>query len=59
LSPAGRRTEKRHPLPADVLTASTNGRVTVKFVSKVWVAGGVYGVRLMRPASANDRPQNP
>lgn len=39
--------EKRYPLPADIL-ATTDGRVTIKFVAKVWVAGGVYDVRLMK-----------
>ena len=32
----------------DVLAAAANGRITVKFATKVWVAGGVYDVRLMR-----------
>jgi hypothetical protein len=45
----GKFFDKRYPIPADVLTAATNGRVTIKFDAKVWVAGGVYDVRLMRP----------
>jgi len=40
--------ERRYPIPAAVLQAAANGRVTVKFVAKVWVAGGVYDVRLMK-----------
>lgn len=44
--------EKRYAIPADVLTAAANGRVTIKFVAKVWVAGGVFDVRLMKPVRA-------
>lgn len=51
----GKFFEKHYPLPADVLAATTNGRVIIKFASKVWVAGGVYNVRLMRP-DASDVP---
>jgi DUF1680 family protein len=40
--------EKRYPIPAEVIAAATEGRVTVKFVAKTWLAGGVYDVRLMR-----------
>jgi hypothetical protein len=50
----GRFIEKRYSIPAQVLAAAPNGRVTVKFVAKVWLAGGVYDVRLMRP----DAPKN-
>jgi hypothetical protein len=36
-----------------VLAAAKDGRVTIKFVAKVWLAGGVFDVRLMRPDAAN------
>lgn len=45
----GKFFEKHYPLPADMLAVTTNGRVIIKFASKVWGAGGVYDVRLMRP----------
>jgi hypothetical protein len=45
--------EKRYPLPADVLAAAADGRVTIKFVAKVWVAGGIFDLRLMK---AEPRP---
>ena len=44
----GQFTEKRYLIPAEVLTSAEEGRVTIKFVAKVWLAGGVFDVRLMR-----------
>lgn len=41
--------EKRYPLPVATLPATTDGRVTIRFVAKAWLAGGVYDVRLVRP----------
>jgi hypothetical protein len=44
--------EKRHSIPAKILGAATNGRVTIKFSAKQAPgvgAGGVYDVRLMKP----------
>jgi hypothetical protein len=40
--------EQRHTIPAAVLAAA-NDRVTIKFVAKTSLAGGVYDVRLMSP----------
>ncbi len=40
--------EKRYPIPAEVLAAAKDARVTVKFVVKVSFAGGVFDVRLMK-----------
>ncbi|MGV3617404.1 MAG: beta-L-arabinofuranosidase domain-containing protein [Fimbriimonas sp.] len=40
--------ERRYPIPAEVLAAAKDGRVTIKFVAATWVAGGIYDVRLMR-----------
>ena len=41
--------EQRYTIPADVL-ATANDRLTVKFVARTGLAGGVFDVRLMRPA---------
>lgn len=40
---------KRYPLPKDVLETAPDGRLTVKFQAKKWVAGGIFEVRLMKP----------
>lgn len=48
----GQYVEKRYPIPATVLDAATNGRVTIKFSGASGSqVGGVYDVRLMKPAS--------
>ncbi len=44
----GKFFERRYPIPADILQSAANGRITVKFVAKNWLAGGVYEVRLVR-----------
>jgi DUF1680 family protein len=56
-SRAGEFFEKRYPVPSEVLAAANNGRVTVKFVAKQWLAGGVYDVRLMRPDAGTGLPR--
>jgi len=43
--------EKRYAIPAELLASARNGRVTIKFVAKVWVAGGAFDIRLMRPVT--------
>lgn len=43
--------EKRYPIPAEVVAAAPEGRVTIKFAAPSGLAGGVFDVRLMRPAS--------
>ena len=48
----GEFVEKSYPLPAAVLASAPDGRVTIKFVAKQWLAGGVYDVRLLRPDTA-------
>ncbi|HXS69793.1 MAG TPA: DUF6805 domain-containing protein, partial [Candidatus Polarisedimenticolia bacterium] len=40
--------EKTYPIPGQAMGKAVNGRITVKFVAKQWVAGGIYGLRLMR-----------
>lgn len=51
--------EKRYPIPAELLAAATNGRVTVGFVAKVRLAGGVFDLRLMRPGTPPEKPHQP
>jgi hypothetical protein len=55
-SRAGEFFEKRYPVPSEVLAAANNGRVTIKFTARNWLAGGVYDVRLMRPAATATEP---
>ena len=43
--------EKTYPIPGQAMAKAANGRITVKFVAKEWVAGGIYGLRLMKPDS--------
>jgi len=43
--------EKRYEVPAHILAASKDGRITIKFVAKVWLAGGIYDLRVMRPTT--------
>jgi hypothetical protein len=53
-SQPGKFFEKRYALPASVLMAASDGRVTIKFVTKVWVAGGIFYLRLMKPGAVAD-----
>lgn len=41
--------EKRYPIPPGVLSSATNNRMSIRFVAKQGVAGGLFEVRLMRP----------
>ena len=41
--------EKLYTIPPQVLADAKDNRVTIRFVAKVWLAGGVYDVRLLRP----------
>jgi hypothetical protein len=43
--------EKRYTIPAAVLASAPEGRVTIKFVARNGLAGGVYDVRLMKPSA--------
>ena len=49
--------EKSYAIPAAVLAAAVEGRITVKFVARKGLAGGVYDVRLLR--SAGERLATP
>jgi len=40
--------EKRYVIPDSALASSSEGRITIKFVAKRGLAGGVYDVRLMK-----------
>ncbi|GAA5483359.1 DUF6805 domain-containing protein [Haloferula sargassicola] len=44
----GRFMDKRFPIPAEVLAAAGDGKLTIRFVATKWVAGGIYEVRLMK-----------
>jgi DUF1680 family protein len=44
----GEFVEKRYEIPAAALAASSDGRVTIRFVAKKILAGGVFDVRLLR-----------
>ncbi|MBS1727617.1 MAG: glycoside hydrolase family 127 protein [Armatimonadetes bacterium] len=44
----GKFFEVRYPIPAEALAAGKDGMVTVRFVAKVWLAGGFYDVRLLK-----------
>ena len=48
----GEFVEKLYAIPAAVLASAADGRVTIKFVAKVQLAGGVFDVRLLRPEGA-------
>ncbi len=52
----GKFFEKRYPLPPEVITNATNGRVIIKFSAQNGLAGGIYDVRLMQPAKASAQP---
>lgn len=45
--------EKRYPIPSEVLATAAHGQVKIKFVARIWVAGGVFDARLMRPKPAD------
>ncbi len=47
--------EKRYPIPFEILQAAGDGRLTVRFTARRWLAGGLYDVRLLRP----DAPELP
>lgn len=40
--------EKRYAIPADIMESVTDGKVTIQFVAKRWLAGGIFDLRLMR-----------
>ena len=50
--------EKRYPIPSEILQAAGNGRLTVRFTAKRWLAGGLYDVRLLKPYTPEVLPFN-
>jgi DUF1680 family protein len=44
----GQFPERRYTIPADLLAAAPNDRLTIKFSAENGLAGGIYDVRLMR-----------
>jgi DUF1680 family protein len=47
----GQFVEKRYSIPAGVISAAPDRRMTIKFVADVMVAGGIFDVRLMKPGA--------
>jgi DUF1680 family protein len=41
--------EKKYPIPNAILQTAGGDRLTVRFIAKQWLAGGVYDVRLLKP----------
>jgi DUF1680 family protein len=52
----GEFVEKRYAIPAAVLASAPDGRVTIQFVGKKTLAGGVFDVRLLRADGAAPAP---
>jgi len=50
--------EKRYPIPAEILQAAGNGRLTVRFTVKRQLAGGLYDVRMLKPDAPAILPFN-
>jgi DUF1680 family protein len=48
----GELVEKRYEIPAAVVASAPDGRVTIRFVAKKELAGGVFDVRLLRTTVA-------
>jgi DUF1680 family protein len=46
--------EKLYPIPADLLTAGGNNRLTIKFEAKQFLAGGIFDLRLLKPNAPED-----
>jgi DUF1680 family protein len=56
-SQPGQFFEKRYLIPADVLAAATEGRVTIKFAAPPGaMTGGIFEVRLLRPVEPTPQP---
>jgi DUF1680 family protein len=45
--------EKRYEIPESVLASAPNGTVTIRLVARRGLAGGIYDVRLLRPAGSS------
>ncbi|MCF7974783.1 MAG: glycoside hydrolase family 127 protein [Phycisphaerae bacterium] len=48
--------EKRYSIPSEILQAPGNGRLTVRFVAKRQLAGGLFDVRLIKPGTPDMLP---
>jgi hypothetical protein len=40
--------EKTYPVAGQAMGKAANGRITVKFIAKQGLAGGIFGLRLVR-----------
>ncbi|MEO6993040.1 MAG: glycoside hydrolase family 127 protein [Lacunisphaera sp.] len=49
----GEFVEKRYAIPSSVLASAPDGRLTIRFVGKKTLAGGVFDVRLLRVDGAS------
>ncbi|QEH38495.1 Non-reducing end beta-L-arabinofuranosidase [Aquisphaera giovannonii] len=52
----GRFFEARYPIPADLLAAAPDGRLTIKLAAPSGLAGGIFDIRLLRPDAPGARP---
>lgn len=50
--------EKCYPIPLEILQTTGNGRLTVRFTAKRWLAGGLYDVRLLKSDAPHVLPFN-
>ncbi len=50
----GKFVTRRFKIPSDILAKAKSGKITVKFAAKQWLAGGIFDVRLMKPAAKQD-----
>lgn len=48
--------EKQYAIPAAVVASAPDGRVTIRFVAKKVLAGGLFDVRLLRADSTTPKP---
>ena len=51
--------EKHYPLPTNALVGAPRGIITVKFIAKQWVAGGIYDIRLMKRQASQGQNKQP
>ena len=52
----GEFVEKQYPIATPILASASDGRVTIQFIARKELAGGIYDVRLLRPDSLPQKP---
>ncbi len=55
----GEFVDKQYPIPAAALASASDGRITIRFVAKKVLAGGLFDVRLLRTEPAPTPGSNP